>query len=445
MKPSHLLSATLVLTSTLACSAAAAADPEYTVLTKLFRVKAGTDYRTTNSTTERNQYPSNGALFYIAAAPSAGRQPLYRLYSAPHKDQMDSVVAGEGGYATQGIHGYAWSSGGNGLSPIIRLYNGIDHAPAQNGEGLPGYGVIENTGLYGYNRNKHQALNLLTQSAGGLTIASNGVAGGALWSWVWNGVEFVDTNDYGRLIQSALFYYDSQGRLHNPTEAGDRFGTPSQSAQDKSGSPILNLQITNGTHITRSIPLDFVPENFGGDGNHPVIYPQMSIGKNIQMNYAGKGAVVRYTSHVASATAIPATLFELPTAYLKPAFNRFRFVDAKTGVVTQVYPASCSNTSIQFHTDNPNFSGYGGVIASDASGQYAIGIYGRTNKVGGNIAYFDAWDFSSNGCIDATNKISAVRAGPISVGDNAWTVFMVSGTVSDVVAKMRDLYTSGAQ
>ena len=60
---------------------------------------------------------------------------------------------------------------------------------------------------------------LLSLTAGGVTVKSNPAAGGTVWSWVWDGIEFINNWDFGREMQSALFPGDAEGS--NPTEAGD--------------------------------------------------------------------------------------------------------------------------------------------------------------------------------------------------------------------------------
>src|SRR5262249_42796684 len=50
---------------------------------------------------------------------------------------------------------------------------------------------------------------------------------GAISSFSFRGAEYLDTHDYGRLLQSAAFY-DGFTECYGPTEAGSRAGFPSQ-------------------------------------------------------------------------------------------------------------------------------------------------------------------------------------------------------------------------
>jgi len=91
-------------------------------------------------------------------------------------------------------------------------------------ESLSGY-VPQALPAYGYPRYGNQAEVLLDLKAGGVTVESNAVAGGSVWRWFWNGMQFINHRDYGRQIQNAFYYLDPTGNLnnYNPNEAGDLY------------------------------------------------------------------------------------------------------------------------------------------------------------------------------------------------------------------------------
>jgi hypothetical protein len=105
---------------------------------------------------------------------------------------------------------------------------------------------------------------LLSLSAGGVTVESNKVAGGVTWRWSWNGMEFENHNGYGAEIQAA-FYFGSGPDL-DPNEAGDGY------LDGGNGSPVVRFENQGNTQITRAVPLNWNPTVFDGDLEHPILW-----------------------------------------------------------------------------------------------------------------------------------------------------------------------------
>lgn len=438
-----------VLTSACIAAAAAFVTPalaqDTVILTPIWRLNVNsTDSMSTPLLSEVLLYPSDGALFYIPARQRNDTTALYRVTSGI--DHMDTPVPGEGGYATEGIMGYPFATplAGQALVEMVRGFNGFDHRLMKKGETQAGY-ATPGMGLYGYQRFNNLAEGNNTIAGGGVTVQSNTVAGGAVWNWQWNGIEYVDTQNFGRSIQTAMFWTNSiSGRLHNPVEAGDRHSNSATAAALRHGSPILYNHNVGLTQITRGIPLDFTPSNFGGGTEHPVVYRDMVIGKDLHLNYNGMGAVVQYESVVYSEQNIAAVRVEAPTGYLKTTFNTFYSYDASTQLRPQVVPQNCPADYTQpgSYVDFTPASGYGGIIMSNAAQTAAMGVYGRTTGVGGKVTSFTMFDFIGN-CGD-TVKWAANYAGTLPGGESRYKVYIVTGTLTDVTAKMRQLFTDGA-
>ena len=450
----------LFLLSASLCTCLAQGPLDTTVLNVLYRVKVGNDYMTTTSRDERDRFASDGAIFYIPSNNIDGTSPVYRLYAYP--DHMDSVDPNEGGYNTEGILGYPWttsngasSNGGTvpALFQLIRNYDGVgDHGLQRVVESLPGYDILEGMASYGFGRYNHATESLLTLSAGGVTIDSNGVAGGVLWNWYWNGVQFVNHADYGREIQSSVFYTPTvnnpTGIYHNPTEAGSSQSAETAPGQDHQGSPWINLYNSGNTQVTTAVPLNFVSSDWGGDNEHPVIYTTLKLGKQITLNYAGLGPVAQYVTTFSTQTDLPNAFIEIPTGYLNSQFNRFYTYDSGSQswneVTAQVGDACPSGLSYAFHPS----SGFGGVIISDSLGQYAMAVYGALTSSGGSISDFVMWNFQS--CA-GTSKWDAVYGSAndpsqkIAAGDHAYNAWIMTGTVSEVQGYMNSLFSLGVR
>jgi hypothetical protein len=230
----------------------------------------------------------------------------------------------------------------------------------------------------------------------------------------------------------------------NPNEAGDGYFPAGISAGN--GSPVVRFENQGNTQITRAVPLNWDPTAFGGDFDHPILWDTLQLGKNVTLNFNNMGPVAQYTTHLVLPAAGFGTL-AMPTGYLRGNFNRFWTYDAQgkrlTEVTSQV-PNGCANGDLTFafHTS------FGGVIISDATGDYAMGIYGVSTSSGGQISFFglysypcavgdtseDAWNF---------NVWAAVRGnGDIlfPAGDSTYNSYVITESVQNVTALMDSLY-----
>ncbi len=272
-----------------------------------------------------------------------------------------------------------------------------------------------------------------------MTIQSNAVAGGSLWSWVYNGTEFVNHYDYGREIQSDLFYGSS-----NPTEAGDKNSKPTRIVEDRHGSPNILLQNNGLIQSSRTIPLEWEPLNTGGTIDNPVLYKDITVGKNITLNWSNLGPVALYQTYLSLPVSVADAQLEVPTGYLNGNFNRYYQYDAVADSLVQVFPLSaCSiNRNIPFYPT------YGGVIIADSSGTHAMGVFGSKPSVGGSVSYFTLWNFPCGpgaGTTSAdgnTSKWDAVY-GPATIpaGVTTYNSWIVSGTLAEVEQRMHSVYS----
>lgn len=406
---------------------------------------------------EYDAFSGDGQIYYGPQDDGGGYLSLYRNFkAAAPQDHLSSNSQSEGsgsGYSPDGRVSYLYPDGSQpGTVQIGRARNPVtgDHALVRPGETLPGYGPEALSG-YAFPRYGNQGSELLELTGGGVTIGSNLAAGGSLWEWTHNGKQFINSRDFGRQIQSAYFdptYGDSEGLfgLINPTEAGSRFSDLAADPARRQGSPLISAQNNGLTQSTRSVPLEWSPENFGGGPDNPVLWKEMVLGKEITLDYNGMGPVAKYETILVPPTDSVNSQFELPTGYLTAEFNRFYTYEATSQDLNEVDPVPLSNMPVSFVPS----SGFGGVIIADASGSYAMGIYGVLRSSGGSVDYFTLWDFI-NGApdIDATDtdttKFSAVF-GPGSVTGGLeyhFTTWIMSGSLAEVTGHMDALKASG--
>ncbi len=418
----------------------------------IWRSDNGGDLFETNSNPETVYWGNTNAMFYLFKNQKSGTSPIYRLSDGI--EHMVSVTTSENGFTLEGLLGYAYTSSQTGMMELVRKYNSSipDHALSHDSETLSGYSD-ERMSRWGYRRYGTSLTNLLSLSAGGVTIESNLQAGGSVWTWTWNGVQFINDADYGRQLQTSMFIHNSAwwaskatgtASYANPTEAGsnnaDQYGPLSQ------GSPILSASNSGNTQTTRCRPLDFNSDEFspvGGSYEHPILYSDMVLGKDITLNFANLGAVAKYTTYLDLPDTISHTnnVIEIPGIYLRPMFTRYYTYDASSNTLTEITGFSGDDTAFM-----PS-SGYGGAIMATSDENTAFGIYAVTTAQGGsmNSDGFRMWkgDSTGGGQYDGGwRKINVTHHDDTwSSGVHTYNAYLISGTLSDVRSKMQSLYS----
>jgi hypothetical protein len=406
---------------------------------------------TTFGANERGTYPLEGQVYYVPDQLATDRITLNRMISAGGTDHADATGS-LNGYSVDQAIGYPWTNSSvPALVPIIEALNSLtgDYAMLAPPETLAGY-TLQPLPVYGYPRYGNAEEVLLSLSAGGITVQSNAVAGGALWRWFSNGIEFVNNADYGRQIQ-ADFYYPASPN-YNPNEAGDFYHRIEPILAH--GSPLLRFENQGMTQITRAIPLNWDATVFGGDPDHAVIWDQLVIGKDLTLDFNSMGTVAKYTTHLVLPTATQGT-FEAPVVFLRSIFNRFWTYDAQTKTLSEVtsrMPSGCGPNQQTF----VYLTHFGGNIISDASGANAMGVYGVDDANKGSVNYWNMGDFRCLGdgpgeAAGDTVTIAAVKGGfggnnnnfLFPAGESTYNVYLVSDTLQNVTAQMDRLFTMG--
>ena len=412
----------------------------------------GNDHTSTISSAERSQYNSQGQTFYVRAENIGRTTSLYREHSVNGVDHLDSPINNEGGYVSEGVLGFPYSNQQTATSQIVRYLSPsrVDHA-TPGSVTLSGY-TPESLGVFGYPRFNKTTTLLSSASGNGVTASVNRVAGDAIWSWVYGNVEFINTTDYGRELQSSLFYNNGTW-TQNSTEAGD--GRTGQ-VDDFHGSPVISENVSGSTISTQTLPLDFVPANGGASSDQLEAYTGVVIGKNVNLNFLPH--VASYQTTYTLPNALPTTpgyptQGEIPTGYLNPTFDTYWTYDASASTLTNVsslVPKCNAAASFQMPgPSSPAFSGYGGVIISNSNQTLAMGIYSKLDSLGGPTDYFTLYNFvdrtsyGDRACGDATSKWAAVHTNSWPAGTSSLTTYVVTGSLTDVKSSMSYLYQHG--
>lgn len=400
-------------------------------MNKLFRLNvSGTDRMTSiNPAGEdctQDTCPNEGAIFYVPAGMVPGTLTLYRHNNGP--DHRDSPKTEIPGYVNEGPNGFPWRRQVlPGLAPLFDGFNQTtgDHALVSPLETLPDY-TRSSLGVYGYPRFGNTTESIIGLSAGGVRIESNRVNGGALWRWIWNGKQFLSNLDTLRGSYSVLF-------LNNYADYINENGDDCQNH-----SPIALAVNKGSTQSTIAVPLANSFAHAGGDPClNPVVWADALVGKHVKLNFRGMGPVARYTASVWLPGPLSAVDFYHPITLVSAEFNRYWTYDAETDDLQEVTLADACEDS------HPFFPGFGGIILSDQSAQYALGVYAVNVSQGGSIT---ALNLLRHACSDGTfSRMDVIRSGDIAAGSSSYNAYLMSSDVQTVKQFMRTMFTAGVR
>lgn len=419
-----------------------------TTLKLQWNVLVGTsDYMTTTNLTEATNFPIKGQSYYVPSSLSASTTPLYRAYNGT-KHMVTASASGEGGYITEATVGYGYKSSNAplGTKNMFRSYSSSfgDFTLSSHNYSIASYDTHQYfNNMYGYPRYNSNT-SLLTLNGSEISLKSNRVAGGAIWELSWNGKQFVNHLDYGRLIQSSM----NLGSGALPTEGGDRHANSNSNFSH--GSPLIEAYNSGSTQVTKAVPLEWHNQDFNGTGSvHDlVIYKDFSLGKKITLDPSlNLGAsnnlipqIVKYVTTFYTPTSLSDVHIEIPTGYLNNEFSRFFEVDATksdlNAGLTEIY------LNVNESRQSPDYNG-GGLVIATQDLNYAMGIYinkpvAKTVDNDPNSKYYlRNWRFGN------AVKWSVARFGDISPGSHEYVSYIVVGTLNNVRNAMRSLYVNG--
>jgi len=396
-----------------------------------------------------------GQRFYAPDSSADGDVPIYRLYHrAPGTDADDhmastSATEGSPDYSLEALLAHGWSSEREGTGLLTRYISTspYDHDAAFEAEPPAGY-APEGGLAWVYPRYGTSDEELTTISGAEVTLGVNRVAGGAVWSLQWGGIEFLSAYDFGRQLQIA-FQANGAGEGDNPTEAGDAHAAPSDPDGWRHGSPLLDIRTGTGTVWTRTRPLQWLPEGFHTAAHDTTRNPVAWDGtfeKDITLDYGGNPHIVAWTTRITLPEAHASLNIELATAYLTGRFDTFYTYDAATGSLVDktagIPHMNCVDPSI----DPDQQPEAGGVILSTSTSSHALGIY--RNRSLNSVEGYGLCGFLDGGTSPrdfATSKWNLLERpiGGLDAGTYSWDLFVVVGSLRDCVNAMDELYARG--
>ena len=248
---------------------------------------------------------------------------------------------------------------------------------------------------------------------------------GAIESLQWGGTEFIDANDHGRDLQSAVSF-DGLTECDNPTEAG-----ASRDGARPSASSSLLLRASTSDNILRTQSQMAYWLRFGQRS------PACGAARN---DLATKLSSIRLTKSVRFLPSYANVLehrisfdlerpralaqFEVLTAYMPARFDTFYRFD----------PASGRMESL---SDGPGEQEQPVVLAT-SDGEHALGLFTPQAGVAGlKGPGYGRWRFASE---HVTKSNVVFRQENASAGAHAFLVYTVFGSLEDVKSSLAKLY-----
>lgn len=258
-----------------------------------------------------------------------------------------------------------------------------------------------------------------------IVITTTDRLAGAIHSLTWDGVEFIDSHDHGRQLQSAASFDSARpgpfwAERFNPTEAGSR----ADGVGMNSTSKLLSLHV-EGAELRTSSQMAFwltpTEKSFGRPALNETILSKHVVSKRVRIGYKQMPNVIDYdvTFSVPKDERHTLGQFEALTGYMPPTFTRFwKFVP--------------SSGRLERLSDGPGEQEHPVVFATE-SGSHAMGIFapaaGRlaTDRPGYGRFRFMAEKVVKWNCVFRVRSDSAIDS-----GDYRFRMFVAVGTLDDV-------------
>lgn len=242
---------------------------------------------------------------------------------------------------------------------------------------------------------------------GPLTMTTYDYTAGAFCSLVLRGVQFIDSKDHGRCLQSASSF-DGLGEAFNPTEAGASMFTDVMRAS--TSSVPLNYVLDKATLASESRMAYWFP--VGGRKTSEHIHR-----KYVQAGLPGLPQAIAYQVQfeIPKTETHSAGVLEVLTGYMPSSFSRFNTINIRTGGLGDV-------------SDGPGEQALP-LIFSAPGGEYAMGVWSPDNSI-----QYGRWRFGD--CVK-WNMVSRVSN---PTGTYRFQTYIVVGTIPEVIDGLTTLY-----
>lgn len=254
---------------------------------------------------------------------------------------------------------------------------------------------------------------------------------GAVHSLTWDGVEFIDSADHGRQLQSAAAFDCGKPGFHaecfNPTEAGSRH----DGAGDTSTSRLV-WQRAGGNELSTITRMAFwLRPGEKSDGKPALNEAARSdhfVSKRVAVGYKTWPHAVDYRVTFRVPPGEPHTYaqFEALTGYMPPAFSKFHTLNVTTGELTEL-------------SDGPGEQAMPVVFAT-ADGKHAMGVWSPDQPSKGyERAGYGRFRFAAEKVVKWNCVFRVKEPKGVPAGESAFRMIVAVGTTDDVRTTLSEI------
>ena len=251
---------------------------------------------------------------------------------------------------------------------------------------------------------------------------------GAIHSLTWDGVEFINSTDHGRELQSACSFDNSptaNPETFNPTEAGSR----KDGAGLASTSRLLKI-VAAGNHLRTRTQMAFwlAPgeRSEGQLARNTNVLSNYVLTKDVRIGFGRWPQALDYrvTFTVPKNARHVSAQFEALTGYLPPEFEKFWQFNSRTG---KLEPLGEGPGEIK----NP-------VVLATADGLHAMGIYASPPDQSATTGpSYGRWKFKVEQVVKWNCVFRVHDSTMIRTGDYSYRLLVPIGTLEDVESMLR--------
>jgi hypothetical protein len=251
---------------------------------------------------------------------------------------------------------------------------------------------------------------------------------GAIHSLTWDGLEFINSTDHGRQLQSACSFDNTpraNAETFNPTEAGSR----DDGAGPVSSSRLLEM-VAAGNHLRSRTQMAFwlAPgeRSEGQMARNTNVLSEYVLTKDVRIGFGRWSQALDYrvTFTVPKTARHVSAQFEVLTGYLPPEFEKFWQFNSKSG---KLEPLSEGPREI----NDP-------VVLATADGLHAMGVYvPPQDRPAGTGPGYGRWKFKVEKVVKWNCVFRVQDPTKIRTGDYSYRLLVPIGTLEDVESMLR--------
>jgi hypothetical protein len=269
-----------------------------------------------------------------------------------------------------------------------------------------------------------------------IVITTTARLAGAIHSLTWNGLDFINSFDHGRQLQSALNLdcgTPIKNETFNPTEAGSR----RDGTGGVSSSRLLQWRVeTNSLETLTQMAFWLAPGEKSGANiaKNTTVLSNHQLTKRVRIGHKNLPHAIAYDVdfRVPPGERHTQAVFEALTGYMPPSFSEFRQFNPQTGDLDPL-------------SDGPG-EGQNPVVFLVPGGTHAMGVYASQQPSRNTSGpTFGRWRFRAEKVVKWNCVFRTTDKNGIAPGDYTFRMVIIVGDVNTVRHSMRTLHRSSSE